>query len=301
MPKWAFFYPCFIYIFFAKFFSEQKRKKKMNMTLDSLIAKLGQIVAEFGTRLIGVIAIWIIGFWVVKKIVASISFAMKKHEVEPSLASFMQSFLSITLKVFVFIIILTTLGVQMTSIVAVLGAASLAVGMALSGTLQNVAGGMVILLFKPFRVGDAIVTADGKTGIVKKIMIFTTELHTFDNQVLYLPNGALSNGVITNLSQGKNRRTDLTVGISYGDDVERARKTALKILSKDKRVLKKPEPEIILTSLDDSSVTLIIRYWTTFEDLLPAKAEILEAIYREFPKNKLNFPFPQMDVHVKKK
>ena len=273
----------------------------MNMTLDSLIAKLGQIVAEFGTRLIGVIAIWIIGFWVVKKIVASISFAMKKHEVEPSLASFMQSFLSITLKVFVFIIILTTLGVQMTSIVAVLGAASLAVGMALSGTLQNVAGGMVILLFKPFRVGDAIVTADGKTGIVKKIMIFTTELHTFDNQVLYLPNGALSNGVITNLSQGKNRRTDLTVGISYGDDVERARKTALKILSKDKRVLKKPEPEIILTSLDDSSVTLIIRYWTTFEDLLPAKAEILEAIYREFPKNKLNFPFPQMDVHVKKK
>ncbi len=273
----------------------------MNMTLDSLIAKLGQIVAEFGTRLIGVIAIWIIGFWVVKKIVASISFAMKKHEVEPSLASFTQSFLSITLKVFVFIIILTTLGVQMTSIVAVLGAASLAVGMALSGTLQNVAGGMVILLFKPFRVGDAIVTADGKTGIVKKIMIFTTELHTFDNQVLYLPNGALSNGVITNLSQGKNRRTDLTVGISYGDDVERARKTALKILSKDKRVLKKPEPEIILTSLDDSSVTLIIRYWTTFEDLLPAKAEILEAIYREFPKNKLNFPFPQMDVHVKKK
>ncbi len=272
----------------------------MNMTLDSAISALGQIVADFGMKLLAVIAIWVVGFWIVKKIVASVSFTMKQHDVEPSLASFLQSFLNITLKVFVIIIILTTLGVQMTSIVAVLGAASLAVGMALSGTLQNVAGGMIILLFKPFRVGDAIVTADGKTGIVKKIMIFTTELHTFDNQVLFLPNGALSNGVITNISQGKNRRTDLTVGISYGDDIENARKTVLKILSKDKRVLKNPAPEIILKSLDDSAVTLIIRYWTKFEDLLPAQADILETIYKEFPKNKLHFPFPQMDVHVKK-
>ena len=164
----------------------------------------------------------------------------------------------------------------------------------------NVAGGMIILLFKPFRVGDAIVTADGKTGIVKKIMIFTTELHTFDNQVLFLPNGALSNGVITNISQGKNRRTDLTVGISYGDDIENARKTVLKILSKDKRVLKNPAPEIILKSLDDSAVTLIVRYWTKFEDLLATQADVMETIYKEFPKNKLHFPFPQMDVHVKK-
>ena len=272
----------------------------MNMTLDSLITTLGQIVANFGTKLIAAIAIWVIGFWVVKKIVASISFGMKKHEVDPSLASFTQSFLTITLKVFVVIIILTTLGVQMTSIVAVLGAASLAIGMALSGTLQNVAGGMIILLFKPFKVGDVIVTANGDKGIVKKIMIFTTELHTFDNQVLFLPNGALSNGVITNLSQGKNRRTDLTVAISYGDDIEKARATALKILSKDKRVLKNPAPEIILASLDDSAVTLIVRYWTKFDDLLPAQADILETIYKEFPKNKLHFPFPQMDVHVKK-
>jgi len=272
----------------------------MNMTLDSLIVKLGQIVAEFGTRLIAAIAIWIIGFWIVKKVVASVSFAMKRNEVEPSLASFLQSFLNITLKVFVVIIILTTLGVQMTSIVAVLGAASLAVGMALSGTLQNVAGGVVILVFKPFSVGDAIVTSDGQTGTVKKIMLFTTELHTFDNQVLFLPNGALSNGTITNLSKGKNRRTDINVGISYGDDTEKARTVALKILSKDKRVLKTPAPEVFLSSLDDSAVTLTVRYWTKFDDLLPVRAEILETIYREFPKNNLNFPFPQVDVHMKK-
>ena len=125
-------------------------------------------------------------------------------------------------------------------------------------------------------------------------------MNTFDNQVLFLPNGALSNGVITNISQGKNRRTDLTVGISYGDDIENARKTVLKILTKDKRVLKNPAPEVILASLDDSAVTLIVRYWTSFDDLLGVRADILETIYKEFPKNKLHFPFPQMDVHVKK-
>lgn len=272
-----------------------------NITLDSLISTLGQIVANFGMKLLAAIVIWIVGFWIVKKLIASVGVAMKRHKVDPSLASFSLSFLNITLKVFVIIIILTTMGVQMTSIVAVLGAASLAIGMALSGTLQNVAGGMVILLFKPFRVGDTIITADGRTGVVKKIMIFTTQIYTFDNQVLFLPNGALSNGVITNLSQGGVRRTDLNVGISYGDNIDNARKLALKLLSKDKRVLKTPEASVFLSSLDDSAVTLTIRYWTKYEDLLPTQADILETIYKEFPKNKLNFPFPQMDVHVKKK
>ncbi len=272
----------------------------MNATINSLITTLGGIVADFGMKLIAAIAIWIIGFWLVRKIVASIGFGMKKHNVEPSLNSFIVSFLNVTLKVFVIIVILTTLGVQMTSIVAVLGAASLAVGMALSGTLQNFAGGMVILFFKPFRVGDAIITADGKTGIVKKIMIFTTQINTFDNQVVFLPNGALSNGVITNLSQGENRRTDINVAISYGDNIEKARDVAQKILKNDKRVLKKPEPEVFLSSLDDSAVTLTVRYWTSFADLLAVRADVLEKIYTEFPKQKLNFPFPQMDVHVKK-
>ena len=272
----------------------------MNMTLDSLVKTLGQIIADFGMKLFAALAIWIIGFWVVKKFVAAINYAMQRHHVEPSLNSFVVSFLAVTLKVFVIIIILTTLGVQMTSIVAVLGAASLAVGMALSGTLQNVAGGMIILLFKPFRVGDAIVTADGKTGVVKKIMIFTTQLNTFDNQVLYLPNGALSNGVITNLSQGEKRRTDINVAISYGDDMEKARDLAQKILKSDKRVLKTPAPAVFLTSLDDSAVTMTVRYWTSFDDLMAVRADVLEKIYAEFPKHKLHFPFPQMDVHVKK-
>jgi small conductance mechanosensitive channel len=287
-------------VFFGKFFSSRKGNKMENMTLDSLVRTFGQMVADFGGRLFAALLVWIIGFWIVKKLIASISIGMKMKKVDPSLASFLTSFLSITFKVFVIVIILTTLGVQMTSIVAVLGAASLAVGMALSGTLQNVAGGVIILLFKPFRVGDAIITADGKSGIVKKIMIFTTQMNTFDNQVLFLPNAALANGVITNLSMGKKRRTDLSVGVSYGDDVEGARKLVLKILAKDARVLKDPAPVVLLSSLDDSAVTLTIRYWTSFDDLYATQADVLETIYREFPKNKLNFPFPQMDVHVKK-
>lgn len=272
----------------------------MNVTLDSLVKTLGQIIADFGMKLLAALAIWIIGFWIVKKVVACINYTMQRHNVDPSLNSFVVSFLGVTMKVFVIIIILTTMGVQMTSIVAVLGAASLAIGMALSGTLQNVAGGMVILLFKPFRVGDAIITADGKTGVVKKIMIFTTQINTFDNQVVFLPNGALSNGVITNLTQGKNRRTDISVAISYGDDVDKARKLVTKMLASDKRILKNPAPEVFLASLDDSAVTITVRYWTSFADLLAVRAEVLEKIYAEFPKHKLNFPFPQMDVHVKK-
>ena len=271
-----------------------------NITLDSLVMTLGQIVADFGTKLLAAIAIWVVGFWLAKKIVGAFNRGMQRHNVEPTLQGFSLSFLNIALKVFVFIIMLTTLGVQMTSIVAVLGAASLAIGMALSGTLQNVAGGMVILLFKPFKVGDTIITADGKTGVVQKIMIFTTQINTFDNQVLFLPNGALSNGVITNLSMGKKRRTDLNVGISYGDNVENARKLVLQILSKDKRVLKNPEPVVILSSLDDSAVTLMVRYWTEYADLFATQADVLEMIYKEFPKHKLNFPFPQMDVHIQK-
>ena len=272
----------------------------MNTTINSVISTIGQLVADFGMKLLAVIAIWVIGFWLVKKIVASLKYTMQRHNVDASLASFSLSFLNVTLKFFVFVIILTTLGVQMTSIVAVLGAASLAIGMALSGTLQNVAGGMVILLFKPFRVGDTIVTADGKTGVVQEIMIFTTRINTFDNQVLYLPNGALSNSAITNLSRGEKRRTDLTVSISYGDSIENARKIALKILKSDKRVLQDPAPVVLLNSLDDSAVSLTIRYWTMYADLWPVRADILETIYSEFPKHKLHFPFPQMDVHIAK-
>ena len=269
-------------------------------SLDAALESLIQVAVRFGTKLLVAVLILIFGIWLSNKIVRSFRKMMRVREFDPSLQSFLGSFVNILLKIFVFIIVLTTVGVQMTSIVAVLGAASLAVGLALQGTLQNFAGGIIILLLKPFRVDDIIETASGKVGVVKKIMIFTTELHTFDNQVVFLPNGALANGIITNMSNGKNRRTDLNVSISYGDNVDVARKAILDILNKDKRILKSPAPTVFVSNLADSSVVLTVRFWSHYADMFAVAADVNEQLYMALPKKKIHFPFPQMDVHVVK-
>ena len=268
--------------------------------IDEALQSLIQAGVNFGMKLLVAILILVGGIWLANKITRSFKKVMQIRDFDPSLQSFLGSFINVLLKTFVFIIVLTTVGVQMTSIVAVLGAASLAIGLALQGTLQNFAGGVIILMFKPFRVGDIIETASGKVGVVKKIMIFTTELHTFDNQVVFLPNGALANGVITNMSYEKDRRTDLEISISYGDNVETARKAILEVLKKDKRILKSPAPSVFVSSLGDSSVVLTVRFWTSFVDMLATAADIKEQLYVTLPKKKVHFPFPQMDVHIVK-
>lgn len=268
--------------------------------IDAALQSLIQSAIHFGMQLLVAILILTVGVWLANRITRSFKRMMKARDFDSSLQTFLGSFISALLKVFVFIIVLTTVGVQMTSIVAVLGAASLAIGMALQGTLQNFAGGIIILMFKPFRVDDIIETASGKVGVVKKIMIFTTELHTFDNQVVFLPNGALANGVITNLSHGANRRTDLQISISYGDNVDVARKAILDVLKKDKRIMKTPEPSVFVASMADSAVILTVRFWTKFADMLPVVADINEQLYATLPKKKIHFPFPQMDVHIVK-
>lgn len=266
--------------------------------IDAALQSLIQMSVHFCIQLLVAVLIFAGGFWLANRITRSFKKVMQLRAFDPSLQSFLGSFVNVLLKIFVFIIVLTTVGVQMTSIVAVLGAASLAVGMSLQGTLQNFAGGIIILLFKPFRVDDIIETASGKIGVVKKIMIFTTEIHTFDNQVVFLPNGALANGIITNLSHGKDRRTDLSISISYGDDVDVARKAILEVLKKDKRILKKPEPTVFVASLADSSVVLTVRFWSHYSDMLAIAADLNEQLYKALPKKKIHFPFPQMDVHV---
>ncbi len=266
--------------------------------IDAALQSLIQMSVHFCIQLLVAVLIFAGGFWLANRITRSFKKVMQLRDFDPSLQSFLGSFVNVLLKIFVFIIVLTTVGVQMTSIVAVLGAASLAVGMSLQGTLQNFAGGIIILLFKPFRVDDIIETASGKIGVVKKIMIFTTEIHTFDNQVVFLPNGALANGIITNLSHGKDRRTDLSISISYGDDVDVARKAILEVLKKDKRILKKPEPTVFVASLADSSVVLTVRFWSHYSDMLAIAADLNEQLYKALPKKKIHFPFPQMDVHV---
>lgn len=266
---------------------------------DLIQTLLGSTV-DFCLRLIAAIAILMAGMWIAKRITRSVKRAMERRELEPSLISFTSSFVNILLRVFVIIIVLTTVGVQMTSIVAVLGAGALAVGMALSGTFQNFAGGIIILFLKPFKVGDVIQTASGRMGTVKKIMIFTTELHTFDNQVVFIPNGPLANGEIINLSDTPNRRAEIQIAISYGDNVDAARKVILSVLSKDKRVMKTPAPVVFVSDLGDSAVVLSVRYWTKFADNFDSMGDLREALYRELPKKKIHFPFPQMDVHIQK-
>ena len=273
----------------------------INLNLHDVLQQLIQGAARFGFRLATALAILSVGLWLSARLTRIVKRGMERRKLEQSLQSFLVSFVSIISKVFVFVIVLTTVGVQMTAITAALGAAALAVGMALSGMMQNVAGGLVILFFKPFKVGDSIATASGQEGVVKKIMIFTTELHTFDNQTVFLPNGALANGEITNLSRGGVRRVDLSVGVSYGTNVDIARKVIMDILKKDARIKHNVNPPVVLvSSLADSSVVLTVRFWASWGDLIGVKSDVLEQIYETLPKKKLNFPFPQMDVHIVK-
>lgn len=269
-------------------------------SIESIVSSLGQMAVNFGVKIIAAILILIFGIWLGNRITLGLKKFMEKKKVEGTLQSFLLSFINILLKVFVFVIVLTTVGVQMTSIIAVLGAASLAIGMALSGTLQNFAGGMVILMFKPFKVGDVIEISTGQSGVVKKIMIFTTEIRTFDNEIIFVPNSLLSNNMITNLSRGELRRTDLSVGVSYGTDVEKVRKILIKLLQKNEKIIQEKTPEIFVSSLADSSVVLTLRYWTKYVDLLAVKSELLETIYAELPKNKIDFPFQQFDIRILK-
>jgi len=271
-----------------------------NLNLHDILQQLIQGAVRFSFRIMTALLILSVGLWLSARLTKIVKRGMERRKLEPSLQSFLASFVSIISKVFVFVVVLTTVGVQMTAITAALGAAALAVGMALSGTMQNVAGGLVILFFKPFKVGDTITTASGKTGVVKRIMIFTTELRTFDNQTIYLPNSTLSNGEITNLSQGGIRRAELIIGISYGDSVEAARRVIMDILTKDSRVKNSPAPSVFVSELADSAVQLTVWFWTTWPDLAATRADVRERIYETLPKKKLSFPFPQMDVHLVK-
>ena len=270
--------------------------ERLKVMLDSLSG----MAVDFGLKLIAAIVVLVGGMWIAQRLSRAFKRMLQRRGADASLVTFLGSFMNILLRIFVIIISLTTVGVQMTSIVAVLGAASLAIGMALSGTMQNFAGGIIIMFLKPFKVGDIITTADGKTGIVKKIMIFTTEIHTFDNQVVLLPNGALSNSQIINLSMTETRRAELSVAISYGDNIDVARKEILAIIKADKRVLRDPAPVVFVADLADSAVVLGVRYWTAAADMLPSRGDMMEQIYNKLPKKKIHFPFPQMDVHVKK-
>ena len=259
--------------------------------------KLIDFFVEYGPKLIGAILVLIIGLWIVKLITKGTGRMLEKRKIDSSLIPFLKSLVSTLLKALVIISVMGMVGIQMTSFIAILGAAGLAVGLALSGTLQNFAGGVIILIFRPFKVGDFI-EAQGYLGSVKEITIFTTILNTVDKKVIIIPNGPLSTGSLTNFSKEPQRRVDWTFGMAYGDDVENFKKAINDFIAEDERILKEPASFIGLSELADSSVNFTVRVWVNSADYWGVFFDMNEKVYKRFADYKLNIPFPQMDIHV---
>lgn len=254
-------------------------------------------VMTYGPKLVGAIVVLIIGLWIIGWVLKLVKRGLAKSNVDDSLVPFLRSLIGALLKVMLGISIMTMLGIEMTSFIAILGAAGLAVGMALSGTLQNFAGGVMILLFKPFKVGDFI-EAQGYSGSVKEIQIFVTILTTPDNKTIILPNGPLSNGSMINYSTQDKRRVDWSFGISYNDDVEKAKGIIRRILEADERVMKDQDIFVRLGAMADSSVNITTRAWAASGDYWPLHFDVNERVYEAFNNEGISIPFPQMDVHI---
>lgn len=260
---------------------------------------LSGYATQYGLRLLGAVVVLVIGLWVIKILVRSSQRIMMKSKIDASLNSFLKSMIDILLKVMLIISVMGMMGIQMTSFIALLGAAGLAVGMALSGTLQNFAGGMMILVFKPFKVGDYI-SAQGHSGSVKEIQIFVTILTTPDNKTIIIPNGPLSNGSLTNYSSQSRRRVDWSFGIAYGDNYDTAKKMLHDMMKEDKRIFSHPEPFVALGELADSSVNITVRAWVNATDYWGVYFDMNEKFYKNADRFNLSIPFPQMDVHLDK-
>lgn len=265
----------------------------MEMNTDSIMP----MIQDFGMRLIYAVLVIVIGLWITKAITNAVRKTMDKRGVDPSLQPFLGGLIGTLLKVMVYISAISMLGVQMTSFIAILGAAGLAIGMALSGTLSNFAGGVMILIFKPFKVGDFI-DAQGHMGTVSEIQIFNTILKTPDNKTIIIPNGGLSTGSMTNFSTEPQRRVDMTFGIGYGDDTAKAREVLNQLIAADDRILKDPAPFLAVSELADSSVNIVVRVWCNAADYWGIYFDMHENVYNKFNAEGLNIPFPQMDVHV---
>ena len=253
---------------------------------------------SFCVSLLGALAFLFIGFWVSKLIVKALRKMMVRKNSDPGLISFVSSLANIALKIMIIISVMGMVGIQMTSFIAVLGAAGIAVGMALQGTLSNFASGVMILIFKPYKVDDYI-EANGVAGVVKEIQIFNTIITTVDNKTIIVPNGSLATNTLTNYSKQPIRRVDWTVGVSYGTDFNVAKDSIMRILNADTRVLKDPEVFVSITSLSDSSVDIVVRVWVNSPDYWDVYFDFYNTVYAKFNEEGISFPFPQMDVHIK--
>ena len=255
-----------------------------HVNVEQVLEKLLNLSIEAGKSILAAILIYVIGRFIIKYIMRFVTTLLAKRKMEISVQTFLKSLLSIILNL------------VLTSLAALLASAGVAIGMALSGNLSNFAGGLIILVFKPFKVGDYI-DAPGGSGTVKEIQIFHTLIATTDNRMIYIPNGLLSSNAVTNYNKQETRRIDWTFGVEYGEDVQKVRDVLQRIVDADKRILQEPKPMIVLQTLNASSVDILVRVWVKSADYWTVLYEVNELVYDTFNKEGIGFPFPQLTVH----
>ena len=269
------------------------------MTLAEIIQLLTDWCIAFGGKILKVIIVWIVGRWLTKRLTSLAKILMEKRKTNATVQSFLISLIDVVLLILLIVMIIGIFGIDTSSFIALFASAGVAIGMALSGTLQNFAGGVMILLFRPYKVGDYI-EAQGQSGTVKEIQIFNTMLKTPDNKIILVPNGPMSTGIINNYSREELRRIDFTFSISYGDDYDKAKAVIEELIAADKRILKTPEPFIALSSLGKSSIDIVVRVWAQQADYWDIYFDMNKKVYETLPKRGLNFPYQTFTVNVNK-
>ena len=277
----------------------QVAEELSHTNIDVLIQKLIDLSISAGKNILMAAIVYFVGRMLINLIQKLLTKGLNHRKVDAGIQTFVQSLVHIVLTLLLIISVIGALGVNTTSFAALLASAGVAVGMALSGNLQNFAGGLVVLFFKPYRVGDFI-EAQGVQGTVKEIQIFHTILTTTDNKEIFVPNGSMSTSVVTNYNRNATRRLEWTVGIDYGEDVARACEAIRDTLAKDKRLLENPAPFVEVGGLADSSVNIIVRVWVKTPDYWGVHHDTLRNIYNTFNERNINFPYPTQTVHIVK-
>jgi small conductance mechanosensitive channel len=265
--------------------------------MDDIILSLQSYIAEYGMKVIGAILILVIGLWITKLLTKAFRSFLNKRKIDETLVKFFTTLVNIALIVFVVIAAISKVGVETTSFIAVLGAAGFAVGLALQGSLANFASGIMLIIFRPIRVNDFI-EGSGITGFVEEIGIFVTIIRTVDNRIAYVPNAKLTSDNIINLTVRGTRRVDITIGIGYKEDIDKARTAVSEVLVNDSKILTIPAPDIVVKGLGDSSVNLMIRAWCKTEDYWNVYYSINEEVKKKFDAENIEIPFPQRVIHT---
>ena len=265
--------------------------------VESISTRVVELLTVYGLKVLAAIVVFIVGRWVAKILTRIMKKMMTRSSVDPTIVSFTVNIVYLSLLTFVVLAALGQLGIQTTSFIAIIGAAGLAIGLALQGSLANFAAGFLMIIFKPFKVGDFIEGA-GVAGTVESIQIFTTELKTPDNKTVIIPNAKLTADNITNYSTTGTRRVDMAFGIGYADDIDAARNAIIELLEKDARILKDPPMTIAVSELADSSVNFVVRPWVKSEDYWGVYFDITENVKKRFDSDSISIPFPQQDVHL---